>query len=77
LEQPRVFLHINTRPIMSVNRETMHHDVIRLAGGENLTANHASTYLLSSLEEVLSKGPAVILISSMEHGGAFEEARRA
>ncbi len=76
-ERPRVFLQINTHPIMSVNRDTIHHDVIRLAGGENLTADHAVTYPRVSLEEVLSKAPDVILISSMERGGAFEEARQA
>lgn len=76
-KRPRVFLQINTHPIMSVNRDTLHHDVIRLAGGDNLTADHAAPYPRVSLEEVLSKGPDVILISSMERGGAFEEARQA
>ena len=75
--RPRVFLQINTRPIMSVNRNTLHHDVIRLAGGVNLTAHHAVPYPRVSLEEILSQGPDVILISSMERGGAFEEARQA
>ncbi len=74
--RPKVFLQINLRPIMSVNRNTLHHDVIRLAGGENITADHAVPYPRLSLEEVLQKAPEVILISSMERGGAFEEARR-
>lgn len=74
--RPRVFLQINLRPIMSVNRNTLHHDVIRLAGGENITADHAVPYPRLSLEEVLQKAPEVILISSMERGGAFEEARQ-
>ena len=73
--RPRVFLQINIRPIMSVNRDTLHHDVIRLAGGENITAGHDVPYPRLSLEEVLNKAPDVILISSMERGGAFEEAR--
>ncbi len=77
LERPRVFLQINTRPIISVNRDTLHHDVIRLAGGENLTADHAVPYPRVGLEEILSRGPDVILISSMEREGAFEEARQA
>jgi len=76
-KRPRVFLQINTRPIMSVNRNTLHHDVIRLAGGENLTADHAIPYPRVSLEEILNRGPDVILISSMERGGAFEAARQA
>jgi iron complex transport system substrate-binding protein len=75
--RPRVFLQINTSPIMSVNRDSLHHDVIRLAGGDNITADHAATYPRVNLEEVLAKGPDVILISSMERGGEFEEARQA
>jgi len=75
--RPRVFLQINIRPIMSVNRNTLHHDVIRLAGGENITADHEVPYPRLSLEEVLDEAPDVILISSMERGGAFEEARKA
>ena len=75
--RPRVFLQINIRPIMSVNRNTLHHDVIRLAGGENITADHEVPYPRLSLEEVLDEAPDVILISSMERGGAFEEARNA
>ncbi len=74
---PRVFLQINVQPIMSVNQNTLHHDVIRLAGGENITADHAVPYPRLSLEEVLTQEPDVILISSMERGGAFEEARQA
>jgi len=76
-KRPRVFLQINTRPIMSVNRNTLHHDVIRLAGGDNVIADFAVPYPRVSLEEVLSRRPDVILISSMERGGAFEEARKA
>lgn len=76
-EMPLVFLQINIRPIMSVNRNTIHHDIIRLAGGRNMTAESAVTYPRISLEEVLARKPEVIIISSMERGGSFEEARRA
>lgn len=74
--RPRVFLQINIRPIISVNRNTLHHDVIRLAGGVNIAADHGAPYPRLSLEEVMQKAPEVILISSMERGGAFEEARQ-
>ncbi len=74
---PRVFMQINIRPIMSVNRETLHHDVIRLAGGVNVTADYRAHYPRLGLEQVLALQPEVILISSMERGGAFEKARRA
>jgi iron complex transport system substrate-binding protein len=77
LEKPMVFLQINIKPIMSVNRNTFHHDLIRLAGGINMTAGVGVNYPRISLEEVLRQKPDVILISSMERGGRFEKARQA
>ncbi len=74
LRKPLVFLQINLRPIMSVNRNTFHHDVIQTAGGINMTADLASTYPRISLEEVLKRKPEVILISCMARGGRFKKA---
>ncbi|RPI74585.1 MAG: cobalamin-binding protein [Desulfobacteraceae bacterium] len=74
---PLVFLQINIKPMMSVNQNTFHHDVIRLAGGLNMTQNASIAYPVISLEEVLTRKPEIILISSMERGGRFEEARQA
>jgi iron complex transport system substrate-binding protein len=74
--RPLVFLVINPKPLMSVNRSTTHHDVIRLAGGRNLAADHHITYPRLSLEEVIRRGPEVIVISSMERGGEYERAQR-
>jgi iron complex transport system substrate-binding protein len=77
LRRPLVFLQINVKPIMTVNSHTIHHDVIRLAGGENMTASEPITYPRVSLEEVVRREPEVLIISSMERGGRFERARRA
>ena len=74
--RPQVFLQINIQPIMTVNRNTVHHDLIRLAGGDNMTADEPVTYPRISLEEVIRRKPEVILISSMERGGRFEKARQ-
>lgn len=76
IEKPLVFLQINIKPMMSVNRNTYHHDVIRLAGGRNMTGDEPITYPRISLEEVLQRNPEVIIISSMERGGRYEKARR-
>ncbi len=76
LRRPLVFLQINVRPIMTVNRNTFHHDLIRLAGGENMTRDEPITYPRISLEEVIRRRPEVIIISSMERGGTFEAVRR-
>lgn len=75
-EKPLVFLQINIQPIMTVNKNTVHHDLIQLAGGKNMTADEPVTYPRISLEEVIRRKPGVILISSMERGGRFEKARQ-
>ena len=75
-DRPLVFLVINIKPLMSVNRSTTHHDVIELAGGRNLAEDQPITYPRFSLEEVIRRGPEVIIISSMGRGGEHERARR-
>lgn len=76
LRRPMVFLQINVKPIMTVNRNTFHHDVIRLAGGENMAKDAPYNYPRISIEEVIRKKPEIIIISSMERGGRFEQARK-
>jgi len=76
LKRPLVFLQINVKPIMTVNKNTFHHDVIRLAGGDNMAKDEPITYPRISIEEVIRRGPDVIIISSMERGGSFERARK-
>jgi iron complex transport system substrate-binding protein len=61
---------------MTVNKNTFHHDVIRLAGGDNMARDEPITYPRISIEEVMRKGPDVIIISSMEREGSFERARK-
>jgi len=75
-ESPLVFLQINLRPIMTVNKNTIHHDLIRLAGGTNMTQDEPITYPRISMEEIIRRRPEVIIISSMERGGRFEKARQ-
>lgn len=74
-EKPLVFLQINLQPIMTVNSRTIHHDLIRLSGGRNMTAEEPITYPRISMEEIIRRQPDIIIISSMERGGRFEKAR--
>jgi iron complex transport system substrate-binding protein len=74
--RPLVLLVINAKPLMSVNRSTTHHDLIELAGGRNLAEDQSITYPRLSLEEVIRRGPEVIIISSMERSGEYERIRR-
>ena len=74
-EKPLVFLQINLKPIMTVNRNTYIHDLIELAGGENITKDEPITYPRISLEEVIQRKAEVIIIIFMERDGQFEQAK--
>jgi len=78
--KPVVFLQVNLKPIMAANGNTFLNDLIRLAGGVNMTRDEPVTYPRIGLEAVIRgviRGrPEVILISSMDRDGAFEAARR-
>lgn len=76
LPRQLVFLQINLKPVMSVSRNTFHQDVINHAGGINMTEDAPVTYPRVAVEEVLRRNPDVIVISSMERGGQYEEARQ-
>lgn len=75
LPKAKVFLEINTRPIMTVNRNTFHNDLIALSGGVNIFQDEAITYPRINIEEVLSRNPDVVIISCMERDGKFEAAK--
>jgi iron complex transport system substrate-binding protein len=73
---PKVFLQINTRPVMTVGRYTLHNDIIRRAGGINIFYDSETPYPRISVEEVVKRSPDVIFISSMERSGEFHEAKK-
>jgi iron complex transport system substrate-binding protein len=75
-KEKRVFLQINIRPIMTVTRNTIHNDIIRLSGGINIFQDEPITYPRINIEDVISRSPEVIIISSMERGGPYEETRK-
>ena len=74
--KPLVLLIVNMRPLMSVNSKTIHHNLIQLAGGRNMTGDQAITYPKLNIEEVIKRQPDVIIVSSMEKGGRYETARK-
>ncbi len=74
-QRPNVFMQINLKPIMTVNRDTFVHDLIRLSGGHNLFENEPFHYPRINVEEIIARKPNVIIISSMDLGGQFEAAR--
>ena len=66
LPKPKVFFQIGYAPIMTVGRETLADDLIRLAGGKSISENELISYPLYSIEAILSKAPEIIIMSSME-----------
>jgi iron complex transport system substrate-binding protein len=73
--QPNVFMQINLKPIMTVNRDTFLNDLIRLSGGHNIFEQEPFHYPRINVEEIIARKPEVIMISSMDLGGRFEAAR--
>jgi ABC-type Fe3+-hydroxamate transport system substrate-binding protein len=58
----RVFCPIWRNPYMTVNRDTYIHDMLRLAGGDNVFADRPERYPRVTLDEVAAARPQVILL---------------
>jgi ABC-type Fe3+-hydroxamate transport system substrate-binding protein len=58
----RVFCPIWRKPYMTINRDTYVHDMLAVAGGENVFADHAKRYPEITLDEVAASGAEVILL---------------
>lgn len=72
--RPRVFFQIGIDPIVSIGTDTFIHELIVLAGGQNLAAG-AVTYPRFSQEQVLALSPEVFIITSMTRAASFEEVK--
>ncbi len=66
LPKPRVFFQVGYSPMVTVGRGTLADDLIRLAGGRNISENEPGSYPLYSIETILSKAPEIIILSSMD-----------
>jgi ABC-type Fe3+-hydroxamate transport system substrate-binding protein len=58
----RVFCPIWRRPYMTINRDTYVHDMLAVAGGENVFASAAKRYPEVTLDDVAAAAPEVILL---------------
>jgi ABC-type Fe3+-hydroxamate transport system substrate-binding protein len=58
----RVFCPIWRKPYMTINRDTYIHDMLAVAGGENVFADRAKRYPEITLDEVATSGAEVILL---------------
>lgn len=64
--RPKVFFQIGYTPIITVGKGTQADDLIRLAGGNSISRDESVSYPLYSVETIISKGPEIIIMSSME-----------
>jgi iron complex transport system substrate-binding protein len=72
--RPRVFFQIGLSPIVSIGSDSFIHELIILAGGENVAAGDIA-YPRFSREQVLSLSPEVFIITSMARDALFEKVK--
>lgn len=72
--RPRVFFQIGIAPIVSVGTHTFAHELIELAGGNNLSKGPIP-YPRYSKEQVLSMSPEVFIITSMSRNTIFQQVK--
>ncbi|MEM2983394.1 MAG: helical backbone metal receptor, partial [Candidatus Bathyarchaeia archaeon] len=63
--RPKVFFQLSLNPIITCGPGTFQNSLIHMAGGINLAAKDRLRYPHYSIEEIISKGPEIILITSM------------
>ena len=72
--RPRVFVQIGVSPIVSAGTDTFIHELIKLAGGQNLAEGRVA-YPRFSREQVLALEPEIFIITSMARQAAFEQVK--
>jgi iron complex transport system substrate-binding protein len=61
VKRVRVFYVVNSEPLISVGTGSFIHQMLELAGGENIVGRTSTAYPKVSLEEVLRRDPEVLL----------------
>lgn len=72
--RPKVFYQIGISPIVSAGTDTFIHELIEMAGGDNLAKGPAS-YPRFSREQILAMSPDIFIITSMARGAVFERVK--
>ena len=62
-----VFFQVGGEPIITVGRDTVHNQLITLAGGVNIAGGEKTLYPRYSVEEVIARQPEVIILTSMKY----------
>ena len=72
--RPRVFFQIGVSPIVSAGTGTFIHELIEVAGGQNLAEGRLA-YPRFSREQVLALEPEIFIITSMARQAIFEQVK--
>lgn len=75
LKKPRIFVQVGMDPIVTIGNKTVLHEVVTLAGGENVAGKQKINYPRYGIEAVLDSAPDVIILSTMEWGNNIEQAQ--
>ncbi|MBI4735792.1 MAG: cobalamin-binding protein [candidate division NC10 bacterium] len=67
--RPRVLYLVWADPLIAAGPTTFIHDLIEMAGGDNVVRERAVPYPRLSWEEVLASAPEVILVATHAEGG--------
>jgi len=63
--RPKVFVQIDSHPLVTVGRNTIYSELIAMAGGHNIAVRAPGKYPRYSMEALISQQPDVILLSPM------------
>ncbi len=75
-DKKKVYVEISASPVMSPGKNSFLNDVIKKAGGVNVSAGFDRSYVLSGEEFIVEKNPEVILILSEAGRGRKERMKR-
>lgn len=76
LSKPRVFFQVGIEPIITVGGETFITKLIDAAGGINIYGHESSRYPRCSIEDIISKNPDIIIISSAGKMADYRHAKK-
>ena len=65
LPRPGVFLQLGASPLLTASEGTFIDDLLKKAGGRNIAAAEPARYPVYSMEEVINRGPEVIITMLM------------
>lgn len=65
--RPKVFFIVGTEPLITVGKDAYITDLIKMAGGDSITADVAAEWPAYSAETVIARAPDIIIIPGVQH----------